>query len=123
MNSIAASGCSLSSVTAKVEPPCVPVEGAAVSHWGMGAIRHWPFCPGRAFIWAPASQAPVSRVRTSPLPICASDCLLSTAFTKTSSRSISPCQYSATRREGASARETFQAPLEVSNHWAPACQA
>ncbi|CAM5226672.1 hypothetical protein SVIOM342S_08204 [Streptomyces violaceorubidus] len=57
------------------------------------------------------------------MPICASDCLLSTAFMKTSSRSISRCQYSATRREGASASETFQAPFEVSNHWAPACQA
>ncbi len=92
MNSSAASGCRLSFVTAKVDPPWVPTDGRPVSHWGSGAIRHWPACAGRAFICAPASQAPVSRVSTRPLAICASDCLLSTAFAKTRSSSMRRCQ-------------------------------
>lgn len=72
-------------VTANVEPPWVPIAGFAGSHWGSGATAHWPFWAGRAFICAPASQAPLSRTRIWPLLIWASLCLLSTAFMKTRS--------------------------------------
>ncbi len=122
MNSMAASGCALSLVTAKVEPPCVPRAGRAGSHCGNGASAHSPFCPGRAFICAPASHAPLSRVSSRPCWMYESFWRPSEGPEMTRSSLMSRCQYSATRRVGASASDTFQAPSPVSNHCAPACQ-